>query len=124
MPRKFEDSIDRLEKAEGPSRELDYQVLLELYGKGPSELSLKRGGPTQSFDEAADILDRMLPGYSWTMDSGWQGCGPQASIASPAPHMFWQSYRAGLEKNFANCAIALLLALFRALQAQEESEAA
>ena len=144
MPSKYEDIIARMEKAEGPSRELD-ALIWSCIGEGeygpttlvngrtmfeaieafPTDMAgIARAWEVERFSESIDaavaLCERMLPKYA-------------PSVGMNVHYRHWTGFvnyidERGLVASYSSIhsvpAIALLLALFRALQAQEESEAA
>ena len=130
---KYEDIINHLEKAEGPSHEIDaiivsmdgFQIKRERnrawrYGDRNTQKWYNIPSYTASLDAAVALVERMLPG--WTIANIGQDDGKTWHAELRKGHK--TSYSTVKLAGAAVSAIALLLALFRALQAQEESEAA
>lgn len=141
---KYADIIRRLEEAEGPSRELNLAIFRAVHpeyddyvegrgglvhpddGEDQRVLSdIRWPAYTASLDAAIALVERKLPGCYREIS------GPRKylNIPSPVPNRFlaeittgggFNSYRANGWG--ASEPIALLRALFKALQAQEASE--
>ncbi|PVE25390.1 hypothetical protein DC522_05695 [Microvirga sp. KLBC 81] len=116
----------RVETAEGPDRELDYEIWAALHGwkirrhgntrffQTPdnynSVRALRAPKLTSSLDAAIALLERMLPG--WHIDlrrysDGWYARVQERSYAVQYP----------VSAQFGNAALALMHALLTALQA-------
>ena len=135
------DLIARVEKAEGPDREIDAAICLALesdrFGQWraarPKGLMLsieddlarfasKRGHLTASLDAAVALVERRLPEL-WEWSVRCYGKPPQycAYVDAPAGgKKFWHfdTYIA----NAAAPALAIILALLRVMQAQEQTK--
>lgn len=133
----YTDIIDRLEKADGPSRELNLAIFRLFHpeydgyveGRGglvhPNdstdmrELSNVRWPAyTASLDAAVALVERMLPGWAKGVDDG-----PETHLAfvdtnDYSVRMFGARHTA----EASTASIALLIAMFKALQAQEIAE--
>lgn len=123
--------IEKIEGLEGPSREVDLAVA-ECLGAGlehtPTSFTGKIAWPgdtkcrpcppyTTSFDAALALVDRLLPGAWYLIGKG------KTRAAEPlygAQIMFGSDDVIGEGEHDASLAIALCLALFRALQSQEK----
>jgi hypothetical protein len=127
---------NRLEQSTGPDRELDGHIFETLGGAEwreayrrvqepcgcPHETAVHdakdRFAPryTASIDATVALVERCLPGWSWECRASGTGDRGQATVWNPsrAPGNN-QEQRA---YNCASPAIALLTALFRALEAQ------
>lgn len=134
MPRDFMDIISRLEKADGPSRELDADIAhidgvpcqsrRDRNGKSKGRqwmvdsfggVQTWAGNPpayTASLDAAISLTEKMLP------EAGWQGGGnlPEEDGRIVAIFQLWFDDGVGGMSTHKVPAIALLLALFTALQ--------
>jgi len=144
---KYTDSIDRLEKATGPDRELDALICVAsddrpdwADGYGPlwfdgftariNNLHPNKPSPgnptvgeikhyTASIDAAIALVERMMKTYSLSM-----GIDPSGNGASL---VIWPNGFSGYTElgPYEGCAtslpVAILLALFRALEAKEQA---
>ncbi|MEL6568195.1 MAG: hypothetical protein AAFQ22_07235 [Pseudomonadota bacterium] len=117
--------IDRLEKADGPDRELD-AAIGELFPKtvtddyGAPLIDMDRGHLTASLDATLTLMEEVLPVPRW-----WPRLVLYEGIAGP----MWQAQMdrpedATEEEHHGvhqSSAIALLIAILKAKQAMEES---
>lgn len=137
---KYADIIERLEKADGPDHVLDAHILCALYGyemhkdsdPATGVFSFWQDGichncsswmdPTASLDAAVALVEKMLPG--WVFDDVSQnarlvgnpwGC----SLSSYDGSDFSKNRHARSGWDYASPQIAVLVALFRALEAKE-----
>lgn len=122
---RYTDIIARLESASGPDRELDFAIA-ETLGALPrnrfgDDIGVCRP-VTASLDAAIGLVERVLPDAYRA--SGRTGLYP-GMIPGSSPYAYWAEVgdwgspsRAGHDRE----PIALLLALFRALEAQEAGE--
>lgn len=128
------DILTRLREAEGPDRELDrdiglaiggwrYEALGDLgemlfvpedatyYGDSPGAMYPSF---TESIEASLALVERMLPGCAWEITT--TGFKPGASIVVHGPRTMFGAY--------ANTpALALIAALFTALQEKENTNA-
>ncbi|WP_313194642.1 hypothetical protein [Shinella zoogloeoides] len=121
--------IARLEKAEGPSRELDTEIAIALGvipGRDWWSMDYIKSGIlgryTSSIDAAVSLANRVLPGWFWRCGStplfpnGW------AHVSRyHADHCDRQDEASCADGKAANVAIALVLATLRALQQKGSS---
>ncbi|KLK91377.1 hypothetical protein AA309_19950 [Microvirga vignae] len=131
---KLSELLKRIEAAEGPDRELDYEIWAALHGwkikhngmarffQTPdghdSVRALRAPKLTSSLDAAIALLERMLPGWHYEM---------ACKMTRPFPHYTtmltnqWASYAAPrfTGQSESNQALALLSALLSALIAKE-----
>jgi hypothetical protein len=142
------DLIERLEKAEAGSRELDADIFRSLGYKvkmlghkgplagrflayppdGPDRCEPARLAVTSSLDAAIALVERVLPGWSIELISSHNPKSWVSFVAPPArrdpEHSISDAWRAGISKLRATRAptapIALCIALLKALQAKEE----
>jgi hypothetical protein len=115
---KFADVIARLEKAEGPDRGIDGAIAMAL-GLMPSGDRY-----TASIDAAIALVERMLPGWRWSIGTELAEDFKTTEYGGNI-YPFEQPFPAELDTygySQANAPIAILLALFRALDAQETSK--
>jgi len=167
---RYTDIIERLERAEGPDREMDAEIMFDLFAKpvgkkddgGPSgylwpednpswsfgirfpgkgrewftrarakvdgeTLLIERDGAlvlmnalrapklTASLDAAVALVERMLPDHDWSLfaDNGEAIAGVMPASEDGCDEAI---------SHGATPAIALLIALFRAMEAQESGE--
>lgn len=135
---KYADIIKRLEEADGPDRALDAHILVSVNGvtmhkdSDPSEgiFAFWQDGVchnctrwdelTASIDAAVALVELMLPGWFWRcgrtslFPNGW------AFLAKHAPdHCDRGDEFAAADGKAQTPAIAILLSLFRALEAKD-----
>jgi hypothetical protein len=127
---KYADIIKRLEMAEGPNREIDYLIHdweLQRSGLQVRLADIMRhwteeqrfsilAGYTSSIDAAIALVERMLPGSAMMLDTRFKpACKilPAGQVSSPDPKV-----------EAATLPLAILLALFRALEAKEATNEA
>lgn len=139
---KYADIIERLEKATGPRGEIDYAIrnIVEGYDrtegashsygfkewawKGNECFELDAACPqfTTSIDAAIALVERMLPGWSWLVRDDSEGAF--CNISSPGLRDNLAAEWIDGETCFPSWAktapIAILLSLFRALEAKED----
>jgi len=101
--------IERLEKADGPDRELDHAIDAMLPTGVPRHVW--RPIYTASLDAAIALVERTLPGYIWSVSDGDEH-GPNALVHRPDD-------KSPVGDMAATPAIALLISMFRALEAKE-----
>lgn len=143
---KYADIIERLEKATGPSEELSAHIKCALlapegsyveqskfngawcvheigyggksrlfeYPRVPSEIRL--GKLTASLDASIALVELMLPGCEYTLRKHVSE-GFNASVNFVGTNGVW--IFSASDSNSMNLATALLIAMFRALEAQE-----
>lgn len=119
--------IERLEKAEAGSRELDALVAVasglatEINPKNPervryigehSDFYLAATPVTRSLDAAVALVERLKPGQEWSIGSN------QPDIGEPWARIRTAPLRS-LEESAATPALALCLALLKALEARD-----
>ena len=107
--------IERLEKLDGPSREVDALIwcveapemvdILPHWSEEQQEEIVPRF--TGSLDEAVELVERMMPGWWWQISAGG-GDSPLGFVGQP-------DCTAEAHQG-SNPAIALLLALLKALE--------
>lgn len=136
-----DDLIERLEKATGPSRELDYAIdCFVLWGPhsdwenagGGYERHKKTGEPrvfdlwsrariqyTGSLDAAVELVEKMLPGWYWELGKRADVHGG-ASFASILRTPRETAEEPGDWTGHPTPTIALLIALLRALSNREK----
>ena len=126
--------IERLEKAESGSRELDREMA-ELFGwqlkmphgfwlapKGWKPLSPMEGLPyfTTSLDAIVSLIGEKLPGWTWAAGPRTYGEDWDLAWARIYPH---RSQADGTGNKYAKTVpLALCIALLRAIQASQGSE--
>lgn len=117
----YSDIIKRLEKANGPSRELDNFITNACY-KMPSLVHGAKANWTESLDASVSLVRRMLPGAVWYVMTDYGGLNrakvgpkenPSASIYTDEDAPLFMVADANTP------VLALLLAMFRTLSAQE-----
>lgn len=120
------DVIERLEKAAGPDRAIDAFVSVaageadtgaETYGPHlwRTRVALRAKPYTSSIDEAVALIERKLPGWDLQLfNRPKKGCW-MARIKSPHYELFCTKLIEGEEQRVSSAPIAILLALFRAL---------
>ena len=110
-----DDLIERLEKATGPDREID-TAIEELFDPSFRDSTLRQATRyTASLDAAVALVEKMLPGWACGFDAG-----SKTSIAFVDPHDFADRFLgARYTAQAATPAIALLIALLRALSNRE-----
>jgi hypothetical protein len=141
---KYSDIIERLEKATGPDHVLDAHIICAVYGytmhkdSDPSEGIFAFwengvchncsfwGEPTASIDDALAMMQRCLPGWGGLLSIGTGGSIHVADIWSEARG---KQNSEDDEENpligedaqaeHASLPVAILLALFRALEAKD-----
>ena len=122
--------IERLEKADGPSRELDAAVCRYLVGSPADHWYGLHGdfitdglapAITASIDAAVALAERVLPGWVHEIIIDGSG-GIHRAICGPdrASHRNQPKLKMGMSK--ANAAIALVSAVLQSLSAQEGSK--
>jgi hypothetical protein len=104
---------NRVEKATGPERGMNY-LLLEILG--PSDEQEFPPRYTDSLDACVSLAERVLPGWIWSVKNGSPNLGepPYAYITCDTPED--KTGRASA----ATPALAFLSAILAALIAQEE----
>lgn len=115
------DLIERLEKASGPDRELDWRIAekFDIPERWPTSALWPPFMPkskydksipsfTASIDAAVALVERVLPGWNW-----WLGGIGRAAVDRKDPHSRFEAIN-------ASPAIALCLALLRAKEARAE----
>lgn len=146
-PEVLSEFIARLEKAEGPDRELDAELArfegwtfekmkgdAHPYWRKPDTTAYymrERNGPpayTVSLDASLALVERVMPGWSWSVDTmsqppdDWSKVKrlPRAQLAEPVMTKFGKGIGRRADVQAATPALALLLALLTAL-ARESS---
>lgn len=107
----YADIIERLEKATGPDGDLDLDII-NLIDPPVARHSAMHQPYTASLDAAISLVDRMLPGWHWSLYDT-DGLGRRNAQIEP-PEYSSEPFD-GLGQTIA---IALLLALFRALEVE------
>jgi hypothetical protein len=144
----YSDLIARLEKAEGPDREIDVDILIAFGwsrdGRHMGEPRWVRPngqqtafnalfGPvyhlTSSLDEVIRLVSRELPGWTMAADATVPGAGIDYSLYSPTdPDGTQPTAKGGVRADsigdVSAHARALLIAALSALQSLEQKEAA
>lgn len=145
--------IEKLEKAEGPSRDLDVEIMNTLAPRSPDEKRLFDGkvypatwgavgqvcdhiryfveAPflTSSIDAAVALAERVLPGWGWGIESNThhiKACLNPEYGEPVCQHPHWAAVSNTSGRQFedaASPAIALVLATLRALQQKGSSNA-
>lgn len=106
------DLIGKLEKLDGPSREVDR--IIHAVTTPPLRGELRFGYVpiyTASLDAAIALVERVLPGWSFMLDNRLR---PQAKLLPPG-----QISSADERSTGETIAIALLIALLKAKEAQD-----
>jgi hypothetical protein len=116
--------IERVEKLDGPDREIDLELARALV---PDVICLRYNWETSnnepfvhwrytaSIDAAIALVERCLPGWARGFDAG-----PKSCIAFVDPHDYAdRMFGARHVATASTPAIALLLALLRAMQKEE-----
>jgi hypothetical protein len=99
----------RIEEAKGPDRDLDaaLECAFEAWGRIPAF--------TGSIDAALALVERVLPGWGYTIEAAMPGLGVSVHLWPPRP-----TVDEGEEGEGPTPALALILALINALIAQQE----
>ena len=110
---KRDDLIERLEKATGPDREID-TAIEELFDPSFRDSTLRQATRyTASLDATVALVEEMLPGWQYGIEVRRAANGGNTAWVAPNE----DSSRA---KTAATPAIALLIALLRALSNMEK----
>lgn len=99
--------IESLEKATGPSNDLDYQISALVRGT-----TLGAGDYTSSIDAAVALANRVLPGWDWGVESFGED-GAQGRVWKHG----WHDDTV-VRADRRHPAIALLISTLRALQSK------
>lgn len=107
--------LERLQSLQGPDTDVDADIWCEIFA--PDAVAIDPGVRfppyTASLDAAIALVEKMLPGAKWTVSKvGF------AQITLDKKTRI--SSDDGQDINYANPAIALLIALFRALPAKKD----
>lgn len=109
--------LDRLRKAEGPSRDLDYDIARATSPKWVDALP-DDFQPTASVDSALELVEKLLLGWGWEVhrdDDHFEG-----------PLFYWAAVReltrlpTAYRARGPTPALAILIALFTALSSKED----
>lgn len=107
--------IERCEKATGPDRELDVAIWQALCWKDHYRDIAKGTVFTASLDASVALVERVLPGWHWSLDSFGEATAFDSSgaflVAADDEHY-------GHNKHLP---LAILAALLRSLLAREDS---
>lgn len=132
--------IERLEKAEGPSMPLDCMVLeavcpdvmIDSYPTAADDAcvfhadaaGIDNKSPlpqfTASIDAAVALTERMLPGWIWNIEGSWTDGNGKKVPSCADIYRLNASDMDHVPYSGATPPIALLIAMFRALQARPE----
>lgn len=122
----YKDIIERLSNAEGPDRKIDIAIgkllppeRIESDGSWHEENDMVRFPVvTASIDASLALVGRMLPGWARGFDAG-----PKTIIAFVDRHDFSdRMFGAKYTAEAPTAPLAILLALFKALEAKERGE--
>lgn len=104
--------IERLEAAEGGSRDLDFEMHQAFPPKSLDD-ALASGRVTTSLDAALALAERVLPGWVWQLDVEPSRAWAQGA-AEPWPEGLVASDRGGAYAGGDTPALALCIAILKA----------
>lgn len=120
---KYAEIIDRLEKATGPDRNIDVFAWTLIIGIKPRHTFFAGRDEhvekiTASIDASVALVEKMLPGWAHGYDKGQKTC-----IGFVDRHDFNDRITgARFTATGASAPIAILIALFKALEAKESGD--
>jgi len=115
------DILKRLKEATGSDRELDAAIFWKLFPGSKPNLHTAMNIPdyTASIDAALALVERMLPGWDLSLFHRHTKSGWMARVRSPSYDLFCTNIVDGEEHCVPSAPIAILAALFTALEAQD-----